>query len=435
MAKSNGIIEDLKGKLTSLSLINIDDGRGKIQFLRQLLITLNQFFFEKRNRREIESLQSGFYKDENGTLPSWKRHTAFLAVWDDYSEQILSFVYPENAITTLAQRLNVIFKRAETLRAIPSRVNPDREHPRFGMMTGRQFVFVRILHALQDFTQILPPINDQFTLRLKSRFHEVPGANILKDNEQALEFLSALGGADRNVQERVRYITDFSSDLIQRFDGDAFLIFDMCNSDARSIYDVLTTFTGIASKKANMILRDFYEAGLWLYKTNLEAVDMIADNRVMRIALRTGIINFALPKLLNDLLDQYDYQYMMTGTCTKEAFRRVWLRCKQLNNDVPVVTYPARFDAFFFRLANASTRQGSIGCCRPTDISCITGRKRQTFFDWLKRELNYDCNSSCPLLGVCPDQSKKLNPPFAIQNNTWNTIFTNEGGGGGLRGI
>ncbi len=155
----------------------------------------------------------------------------------------------------------------------------------------------------------------------------------------------------------------------------------------------------------------------------------------MRVALRTGIIDFALPKLLNDLLDQYDYQYMMTASCTEEAFRRVWLKCKELNGGSNIVTYPARFDAFFFRLANASTRQGFLGCCRATDRSCISGKKRETFFKWLETEINYKCESSCPLLGVCPDELKKLNPPFAIQNNTWNTIFTNEGGGGGLRGI
>ena len=184
-----------------------------------------------------------------------------------------------------------------------------------------------------------------------------------------------------------------------------------------------------------MILRDFYEYGIWLYKTNLETVNIISDNRIMRVALRTGIIDFALPKLLNDLLDQYDYQYMMTATFTEEAFRKVWSKCKELNDGGDIVTYPARFDAFFFRLANANTREGPRGCCCPTDITCLNNRKRDKFFKWLNTELNYDCSLSCPLLGVCPDDLKKLNPPFAIQNNTWNRIFTNEGGGGGLRGI
>jgi len=435
MAKSNGILRGLKDKLTKLTLINVDDESGKIEFLRELLKTLNKFFFEKRESQEVDELESEFYKGKDGTRPAWKRHTEFLAIWDDYAEKALSFMYPEERIASFAQRLNMIFKNAKSLRAIPKKMDPNIADSCFGYMTAKEFVFIRIVHALQDFTQILPDIDEEFTNRLKKKFDKIPMPNELKDREQALEFLTALGGADRNVNERIRYITDISNVLIDKFEGDAFLIFDKCNGDAKAIYHILTNFTGIASKKANMILRDFYEYGIWLYKTNLEAVNIIADNRIMRIALRTGIINFALPKLLNDLLDQYDYQYMMTVSCTEEAFRRVWVKCKELNNDINVVTYPARFDAFFFRLANANTRQGPKGCCCPTDISCINNRKRDKFFQWLIKELNYECNLSCPLLGICPDELKKLNPPFAIQNNTWNTIFTNDGGGGGLRGI
>lgn len=435
MAKSNGIIQNLKEQLGKLSLINTGNEAGKITFLRELLITLNKFFFEKRNSEEIEDLWSALYEGKDDTLPNWRRHTEFLAIWDDYAQKVLSFFYPEERITSLAKRLNEIFKNAKLLRDIPRQIDPDTMDSRLGSMTPREFVFIRIVHALQDFTRILPPINENFTDRLKTKFGKIPMPGKLKDREQALEFLTILGGADRNVDERIRYITDISNSLLDKFKGDPFLIFSEYDGDAKAIYRVLRNFTGIASKKANMILRDFYEYGIWLYRSNLEEVNIISDNRIMRVALRSGIIDFALPKLLNDLLDQYDYQYMMTAGCTVEAFRKVWLKCKELNSGEDIVTYPARFDSFFFHLANANTRQGPKGCCCPTDISCINNRKRDKFFRWLREELDYECSLSCPLLGICPDKLKKLNPPFAIQNNTWNTIFTNEGGGGGLRGI
>lgn len=435
MAKSNGIILNLQEKLGSLAKININTEKVRIKFLRELLITLNKFFFEIRANGEVHDLQSSFYKGKEATLPSWKRHTEFLAIWDDYSQKVLSFFYPQNRIISLAKRVNIIFKNANSLRMVPKEVEPDAINSRLGSMTPREFVFIRIVHALQDFTQILPPIDKHFSQKLKAKFGEIPMPSQLKEREKALEFLTVLGGAERNVEERIRYITDISNSLMNDYEGDPYLIFAKCDGDAEAIYHVLKKFTGIASKKANMILRDFYEFGIWLYKSNLEAVNIISDNRVMRVALRTGIIDFALPKLLNDLLDQYDYQYMMTASCTEEAFRRVWFKCKELNGGSNIVTYPARFDAFFFRLANASTRQGFLGCCRATDRSCISGKKRERFFKWLETEINYKCESSCPLRGVCPDELKKLNPPFAIQNNTWNTIFTNEGGGGGLRGI
>jgi len=435
MAKSNGIIQNLKGQLKNLSLINTENEAGKIEFLRELLTSLNRFFFERRKTEEIEDLQNTFYKDKENTLPEWRRYSEFLAIWDDYAQKVLSFFYPEERITSLAERLNEIFRNAEILRSVPRQVDPDIRDSRLGNMTPREFVFIRIVHALQDFTQILPPIDNNFADKLRHKLGRIPMPEMLQDHEQARDFLTALGGADRNVDERVRYITDISSSLINQFQGDPFLIFNECNGDAKTIYHVLKGFTGIASKKANMILRDFYEYGIWLYTTNLEEVNIISDNRIMRVALRSGIIDFNLPKLLNSLLDQYDYQYMMTANCTEEAFRKVWLRCKELNGGKDIVTYPARFDSFFFRLANSNPKEGPKGCCCPTDITCLNNRQRTPFFKWLNKELGYDCNLQCPLLGVCPDELKKLNPPFAIQNNTWNQIFTNEGGGGGLRGV
>ena len=262
MAKSNGIIKDLKNKLGKLASTDISDEDGKIQFLRELLAILNGFFFEKRKEKDIEDLESSYYRGKSDTLPAWKRHTEFLAIWDDYSEKILSFMYPDDQITALAKRLNKIFENANLLRTVPDEVDPDVEDVRFGSMTGREFSFIRIIHALQDFTQLLPEIDSKFANKLKDRFGRIPMPKDLKDREQALEFVTVLGGADRNVDERTRYITDVCDTLIDKFEGDAFLIFDKCDGNVKTIYDVLTTFTGIASKKANMILRDFYEYGL-----------------------------------------------------------------------------------------------------------------------------------------------------------------------------
>ena len=413
MTKSDNLIQNLKDKLSKLALIDIVNEDGKVEFLRELLIILNKFFFEYRNKSEVEDLESVYYKGQD-TLPSWKRYTEFLAIWDDYAEKILSFVHPEDRIEALAKIVNEIFKDAALSRSIPKIILPDVSSDNFGTLTGREFIFIRIIHALQDFTQLLPAIDVTFANKLKREFKRIPSPAELKDPEQALRFLTVLGGADRNVDERVRYITDVSIALIDKFSGDAYLIFDKCNGDAISIFSVLTSFTGIASKKANMLLRDFYECGLWIYKTNLESINIIADNRIMRVALRTGIVNFALPKLLNDLLDQYDYQYFMAVKCTEDAFRKVWIKCRDLNKGVDIVTFPARLDSFFFHLANANTRQGKKGCCCPTDISCKSGKIRTDFYKWLKGNLNYECKLACPLINVCPDELKKLNLPAGV---------------------
>lgn len=427
--RSDEIIIRLKTELHRISSMNVSSEQEKVRFLREFLIILNKFFFERRDASCVEELQSVFYT-RGRVLPQWKRHTEFLAIWDDYSETILSFVCPEERITALAERLNIIFQFADSKRVSPVSREPNVNL--FPRITGSDYIFLRLIHALQDFSQLLPEINQELADKLINKFARIPTAVDLRSEEGAREFLNVLGGADSNVDERVRYITSACEAIANDFNGDAYCIFEKCNGDAEQIFNALTAFVGIASKKANMLLRDFYELGLWLYTINLESINIIADNRIMRIALRTGIINFELPKLLNSLLDQYDYQYVLTVRFTEEAFRRVWIKCRDLNNGVPIVSYPARFDSFFFNLGSP---RGPKGCCGPNDISCVSQKPRKDFYNWLVKEIPYKCNLPCPLDGVCPDDLKKQNPPFAIQNNTWNSIFTNEGGGGGLRGI
>ncbi|KAF0125384.1 MAG: hypothetical protein FD189_1674 [Elusimicrobia bacterium] len=176
-----------------------------------------------------------------------------------------------------------------------------------------------------------------------------------------------------------------------------------------------------------MILRDFYETGIWPYEKNLHVINIIADNRVMRIALRTGILRLATKKTFNDLLDQYDQQYVLLVQSTAEAFRRVWEKTAELNNGVHIVPYPGKFDEFIFRMGR--------NCCKLNARACESGKQSKAFNAWVKSVLDYSVAQPCPFSSICPDDLKKLNAPYAIQNNTWNTIFTNDGGGGGLRGI
>ena len=241
------------------------------------------------------------------------------------------------------------------------------------------------------------------------------------------KLIECFGGADRNVDERRRYIRRACDIIESEYQGLSMAIFTKHSKDAEKIFSALCSFKGIKSKKANMLLRDFYELGIWTYERNLHAVNIIADNRIMRIALRTGIVQLGTKKTFNDLLDQYDKQYVLVVQSTVEAFRRVWDRCRELNAGKDIVAYPGRFDEFLFKLGGS--------CCKLNVRTCETSRKSNAFCLWAKSALKYSSPDTCPLIAVCPIEFKKLNAPYAIQNNTWNTIYTNEGGGGGLRGI
>lgn len=180
-----------------------------------------------------------------------------------------------------------------------------------------------------------------------------------------------------------------------------------------------------------MIIRDFYDIGIWQIRSNLQEINIIADNRVMRVALRTGIIRPKMGKLLNSLLDQFDFQYMLCVAATEEAFKRVWMATKQFNNNEYAVSYPGRLDAFVFKLAD-----GRSGCCKKNARACKNNKMPQTIRSWLLNSLHFETEFACPFQSVCPEDTRHLISPFAIQNNTWvGEIFTGAGGGGGLSGI
>lgn len=321
MPKSDPTIKDLQKQLKAISNVDTSANGWEVEFISKFLLLLNKFFFQRRNAPE--ELEDSHYKGNPDTNPEWKRHTEFLSVWDDYSSQVVSFLYPETNICALASRILEIYKNANYLRETPKVLPPDLPSKSLCGLTPRQFVFIRLVHASQDFSQLLPEIDSRFVAKMKKRFKCIPGPKTLNKKEQAAEFLALLGGAERNMAERARYITVLCDSINSSYNSDPYGILNGCGNDAKNVFKVLMTFTGIASKKANMLLRDFYERGIWIYTNNLETINIIADNRIMRVALRSGIINPRLPKLLNSLLDQYDYQYMITVKATEEAFRRV----------------------------------------------------------------------------------------------------------------
>ncbi|MEW5884495.1 MAG: hypothetical protein AB1725_09770 [Armatimonadota bacterium] len=384
--------------------------------MREFLSFINRCFFER-----VDS--PGPLNRPDPSHPDWVRHTAFLGIWDDYHKDILGISMPEESIAALAMALLTVFRAGGnqvSVRTYPATLAPH------------EFGLIRLVHATQDFTQVLPAIDGALIQNLKAAFSgQLPTPHLLSTQAGADKVNSVLGGADRNVDERLRYIQGVGRTLTERYGGEFQRIYSDCDGDAARIFAALCEFPGIKSKKANMLLRDFMAEGVWTYRTNTDVINIIADNRVMRIALRTGIVRLASGRPFNNLIDQYDLQYVSLVRATEEAFRKVWLKCRDLNGGVDIVSSPAGFDRFLFDLGD-----GRSGCCRPNARSCETGRKPKKFYAWMKTALNYETLESCPFNAVCRAENKILNAPYAIQNNTWNSqIFTNAGGGGGVRGV
>jgi len=423
--RSDHIIFKLSSRLGELASKPLSEAHERTAFLREFLLALNRFYFELRPEPEIEALN-----EPDIDHPSWLRKTEFLAVWDDYSRDVLGITVDPKAVERMARRLVEVFRKADHLRAVPKQLPPDTPQTSLGGLTPRQFCLVRTVHALQDFTQELPAITPAFVALLRDEFGgRIPAASDLLTDDGALSFLKVLGGADMKGNERKRYIQKLCGAFQAEGTGGPFELCEKAKGNAVTLYGLLSKMHGLKSKKANMLLRDMYEAGCWIYRTGLEQVNIIADNRVMRVALRSGIVSVGMGKLLNSLMDQYDLQYGSTLYWTEEAFRRVWHRCTELNSGVPVVSYPGRFDQFIYNLGD-----GRRSCCRNTKRACETGSRPKFMSEWLRTNLGLLLDQSCPLQDVCPADKRILNPPYAIQNNTWDKIFTNSGGGGGLRG-
>jgi hypothetical protein len=170
------------------------------------------------------------------------------------------------------------------------------------------------------------------------------------------------------------------------------------------------------------------DLGVWKYQKNIEKLDVMSDKNTMRVALRTGILQFRIP-LLASFLDVFCYQYSMVDRLNREAWRRVWEEWDKIYNNHKPPT-PASMDYLIFRL-------GKIAC-RPNKRFCPPGKnigekKLESLIP--QDRLIFRSNRYCIFSEVCRSERKILNAPnsISIEGRTgWKSGKTNEGGGGGI---
>ncbi|MCK4791662.1 MAG: hypothetical protein KAV87_48470 [Desulfobacteraceae bacterium] len=290
---------------------------------------------------------------------------------------------------------------------------------------------VRFFTAIQDFKiDISARINPFELYGLQPDFFN---ASKVLDNELLIdEFLNRIG-AESQRDKRKPWMQRAAKLLKDKYGSSAFNINTVHNGDVLEIKKALAESEGygFAPKKTDMFLRDMADLEVWTYKKNIEEINVMSDKNTMRIALRTGILQFRIP-LLASYLDVYCYQYALVDKWNVKAWRQVWKIWDTLPNNHRPPT-PASIDYFIYRMGKlACWKAASRRRCPPS---------RPVSENWLRSKIPQDQllfneNFYCIFENICKDERKILNHPMSISikgSTGWESGKTNEGGGGGIQ--
>ena len=218
--------------------------------------------------------------------------------------------------------------------------------------------------------------------------------------------------------------------LVDKYDSSAYKINEIHNGNVVEIVEALTAEEryGFSIKKVHMFLRDMADLGVWKYKSNVEKLDVMSDKNTMRVALRTGILQFRIP-LLASFLDVFCYQYSMVDRLNREAWRKVWEEWDKISNNHRPPT-PASMDYLIFRIGKIACRPNKRFCPPEREIS---EKKLESLIP--QDRLIFRKDRYCIFSDICQLERKTLNAPnsISIEGRTgWKSGKTNEGGGGGI---
>jgi hypothetical protein len=274
---------------------------------------------------------------------------------------------------------------------------------------------VRFFTAIQDFKIDINANINPFEL-YKSHPESFNPQKIL-DNELLIDqFLNKIG-ADSQRDKRKSWMNRSAKLLVEKFNGSAYNINEAMGRDVLKIKDLLAGYVGygFSQKKVDMFLRDMIDLNVWTYKKNVDKINVMSDKNTMRIALRTGILEFRIP-LLASYLDVYCYQYGLVDEWNTEAWRRVWINWEKIKNNHRPPT-PASFDYFIFKM-------GKLACWKAPQRRKCEPNKHATK-KWLETKpvqdrLIFGDDNYCLFNKICnPDRKniKSSNVNFTTWTN------------------
>ena len=375
-------------------------GEDEYELTANILNDINKFLYQKKV-----------------TLPS-EYISEFHKYWKENHEKVmLPKVNPNGECLAVAEVLEGIYK-SNTIKVQLDTLD----------LTKEEIANVRFFTAIQDFNIDVHARSNPF--EFYKRHSDCFKPERVKDNDLLVDELLNFLGAQSQRDKRKPWMVNSARLLVEKYDSSAYKINDVHEGDVVEIVKALTAEEryGFSIKKAHMFLRDMADLGVWAYKRNIEKLDVMSDKNTMRVALRTGILQFRIP-LLASFLDVFCFQYSMVDRLNREAWRKVWEEWAKISNNHRPPT-PASMDYLIFRL-------GKIAC-RPNKRTCppeknVAEKKLESLIP--QDRLIFKDTRYCIFSEVCQLDRKILNAPnsISIEGRTgWKSGKTNEGGGGGI---
>jgi hypothetical protein len=377
-----------------------DKSLDEYELAANILNEINKYFYQKKF-----------------ALPS-EYISEFHRYWEENHEKILSpKINPNSECLNVAEVLESIYKN-----------NTIKVQLETHGLTKEQIANVRFFTAIQDFNIDVHARSNPF------EFYKIHSdcfnPQKVKNNTLLVDELLNFLGAQSQRDKRKPWMVNAAGLLIEKYSSSAYKINEMHNGDVTEIVNALTTEEryGFSIKKTHMFLRDMADLGVWKYKRNVEKLDVMSDKNTMRVALRTGILQFRIP-LLASFLDVFCYQYSMVDRLNREAWRKVWEGWGTVKSNHRPPT-PASMDYLIFRLGKIACRPNKRIC--PPDKE-IARKKLESLIP--QDRLIFKDNQYCIFSEVCQSERKKLNAPnsISIEGRTgWKSGKSNEGGGQGI---
>jgi hypothetical protein len=386
--------------------VSVEELRRRIsdedEIAAQVLHEINRFLYQKH-----ASLEQGYVSE-------------FHKYWKYKHEKILR--------PTIAKR--DVFKVAKVLERIYAN-NTIRVQLNTLALSNEAIANVRFFTAIQDFKIDISAKTNPF--ELYSLNPDFFNAGRILENELLIdEFLNRIG-ADSQRDKRKPWMQESARLLQQTYKGSAYNINKVHRGDVVDIKEALAgpKKYGFSRKKADMFLRDMADLGVWRYRKNIDQINVMSDKNTMRVALRTGILQFRIP-LLASYLDVYCYQYALVDRWNVKAWREVWKAWDRIPNNHRPPT-PASIDYFIYRMGKLACRPSArLRKCPPSKPA----RKKWVESKVSQDQLLFDSNFNCIFAGICKAERKILNHPMSISikgQTGWDSGTTNEGGGGGIQ--